>query len=383
MTSALSEDGDGAAPAVGHELAELGDARQARHFRADETDRLAHGEPFLGRGAQGREAAVADRPIHVPGGAEAAAPLAATAGLEEVHAAEHRLRRQHLGCGREAVEVGDEPAFHHPGAVTAVGDALDRVVVGIVDGVAIGTVGALDLGRGVEHAGTPAAGVARRQVAREELRHHLLALADQEEVEEVGDRLGIQERRRAAGQQQWSAVAFVAPRRDPGGREDVDDVQVVGLERDREREKLELAQRPPPLERHHRAGGLVTIREEGALAAHPRMARQDLEHRLEAEVGHPDRIGVGVDETDGEIPAAARAEEHLLLFEALLRACSWVWSHRTGSRRHDPVEYTSSRDRLQRAAQRPRSVRHQPLDGVLVGHARGALPASSARARAA
>jgi hypothetical protein len=108
-------------------------------------------------------------------------------------------------------------------------------------------------------------------------------------------------------------------RRESRGGEDVDDVQVVGLERDRERQELEVAERPPRLERHHLAAALIAIEKKRPLAAHPRMAREDLEHRLEPEIRHPDGVGVGVDEADVEIAARRGGEEETLAVEARAR----------------------------------------------------------------
>ena len=74
-------------------------------------------------------------------------------------------------------------------------------------------------------------------------RQHLLGLADQEEIDEVGERLGIEEGRRPAGDDERRVVAARGrgASGDAGEREAVEHVEVVGLERDREREDVEVA----------------------------------------------------------------------------------------------------------------------------------------------
>src|SRR5713101_6444318 len=75
--SALSEDGDSRPPPPAANLGQRIHTRDARHLGTDETNRL----PVLQPGADGVfqlvDAARTDGPVHVPGGAEPAPPLAA------------------------------------------------------------------------------------------------------------------------------------------------------------------------------------------------------------------------------------------------------------------------------------------------------------------
>src|SRR6185295_10784407 len=96
--------------ARGDLLAERRDVGLARHLRADEPDRPAQGEPALDLGAQRIRAPIADGPIHEARRAEAAAPLAAAARLDDEHVAEDGLRREDLRPRREGVESLDVAA---------------------------------------------------------------------------------------------------------------------------------------------------------------------------------------------------------------------------------------------------------------------------------
>src|SRR5439155_172581 len=90
----------------------------------------------------------------------------------------------------------------------------------------------------------PIAPRSARPRAVEELAQHLLRLADQEEVDELGDRLGVEKGGRAAGEDERRVhAALPAPERDAGQRQAVEHVHVVRLERKGERDHVEVAER--------------------------------------------------------------------------------------------------------------------------------------------
>ena len=114
--------------------------------------------------------------------------------------------------------------------------------------------------------------------AGEELRKHLLRLADEEEIDELGERLRVEKDGGAARQHERRGLpARLASQRQPGECEDIEHVQVVGLERDREREDVEVAERPVALERAQgpRPPRARAVGQERALDGDPRVVVQD------------------------------------------------------------------------------------------------------------
>src|SRR5262249_47031813 len=138
-------------------------------------------------------------------------------------------------------------------------------------------------GHAFEH---PRAGAAVRSIYREELGEHLLGFADQKHVEEVGDRLGGGKDRLTTDDQQWPVVTLAAPRRDAGQLEQRDDVQIVGLERNGERDDIELGDATARFERTQIAAfddaTLILVRQERPLADDAWVRVENLIHRLEA-----------------------------------------------------------------------------------------------------
>src|SRR5208337_23338 len=92
---------------------------------------------------------------------------------------------------------------------------------------------------------------ARRIPALDELRDHLLALANQKQIDEIGDRFGIEKDGGAAGDdQRKTAVGAVgAASRNPGHPQYAQEVQIVSLEGNRKREDVEVGERAAALER--------------------------------------------------------------------------------------------------------------------------------------
>ena len=186
--------------AVGHGVGDFGHARHARHLGADQPDHAALGKSALGLGDQIFGTAIANRTIHEAGRAETASPLASAARLDQVHVAEDGLLGEDQRRGGEAVEVVDQPAADSRQARPAIVDARETAGLVVDRREVVGKICAVDQReraqalRAVERVGLAK--------ARDELGHHLLALADQKEIDEIGDRLGIEEHRRAAGDDQ-------------------------------------------------------------------------------------------------------------------------------------------------------------------------------------
>ena len=158
-----------------------------------------------------------------------------------------------------------------------------------------------------------------RKGAVEELAQHLLRLADQEEIDELGQRLGIEKRRRPpCDDQRRARAALPTPERNTGQTETVEDVQVIALERDRERHHVEVADGAVLLEgpQRTRPRGALAVGQEGPVTGDARILGQEPEHGLEAEVRHPDRIRVRVDQTHRQRTARARSEEPALRGQA-------------------------------------------------------------------
>ena len=95
----------------------------------------------------------------------------------------------------------------------------------------------------------------------------------------------------------------------PAIRRHRDDIEIVGLERNRKREDVELAQRARLLERYDalvalaHVDALVGIGKEGALGSDQRIGFEDVEDGLEAEIRHREAVDVGVNDADGNIAA--------------------------------------------------------------------------------
>jgi len=96
--------------------------------------------------------------------------------------------------------------------------------------------------------------------------------------------------------------------------EHADQIQVVGLERDREREQIAVGDPPAALQRAQTAGrdGLVLIGEKGAFADDVVGAIEQLVDDLEPEVPHRHRIAVRVGETDAARGVLLLGEADLL-----------------------------------------------------------------------
>ena len=122
-----------------------------------------------------------------------------------------------------------------------------------------------------------------------------------------------------AGHDERRAGPRRAAEREAGERQAVEHVHVVGLERDREGDDVEVAERAILLERAevsdaHRARD---VGQEGAIDGDARIVGQQAKHRLEPQVRHADRVAVRVDEADRERPARPGREQATLGGEKL------------------------------------------------------------------
>ena len=175
---------------------------------------------------------------------------------------------------------------------------------------------------------------ARRVPSLDELRDHLFALANQKQIDEIGDRFGIEKNGGAAGddQRKIAARAIGAASGNPGHPQHAQDVEIVSLEGNRKREDVEVGERTAALERDEALAAiaesfaLVGVGQEGAICGDGRIGFEDVEHGLEAEVRHPEPVGVGIDDADGNVAAGLARVEHFFARDALERALTRVHS---------------------------------------------------------
>jgi hypothetical protein len=113
-------------------------------------------------------------------------------------------------------------------------------------------------------------------------------------------------------------VSLRAPEREAGAVEQLEDVEVVLLERQREREHVEVAERPPRLDRARLA---PVLGEERALAGDGGIRVEEAVDRVDPEVRHPEPVGVRVDE--GHPEPAARVLPERPALDGCLRLAHW------------------------------------------------------------
>ena len=196
---------------------------------------------------------MADRAVDLPLEAEAAAASAALADLQQRHVPVLGVRRLHGGDRAEGVHVAQPPLGDHGGRPAARGDVDEGAVLRVADVVALGDVDTRERRQQVEEA-RPVAIL--RAIGGDQLADQLLALADDDEVHERRDGLGIGEGAHAAHQHERILRAPLAdPKGDAGEIQDPQDVDVVPLIRDREADHVEVAERPLGLQRERRRPG--------------------------------------------------------------------------------------------------------------------------------
>ena len=170
-------------------------------------------------------------------------------------------------------------------------------------------------GRSAWRDGTKTCGICREAVElglassaslrREHRRHDArVGLSDDDRVDDPGERHGVGERERPAGEdERMASVAFPPPRGNAGRVEhahEPGDLELVG---DAEREHRELFDRAQRLVRDRSLGlersvRLALVVEKGALARQPGRLHEGTVDSLVAEGAHPGRVGRRIAERD-------------------------------------------------------------------------------------
>ena len=135
--------------------------------------------------------------------------------------------------------------------------------------------------------------------------HDDLPLADDEGIDDERERLGVERRAGAAGDD--DGVLLPALRRAQphlAERENVEHVEVIHLERHGETDERELVERQLVLEAHERrmrfliAREALPLRQEEPLAGGVPALVQEVVDDVQPEVGHADEIGIWIDERE-------------------------------------------------------------------------------------
>ena len=211
--------------------------------------------------------------------------------------------------GPEVVDLLEAPLGHHSRSAGRGPHLGDRPVFVIRDRVALRNVDPGNRRQAVQQV-LSSPGVDRRgsegvAVCGDDLSDDLLALADHHEVHERRHGLRVREGAHAAHQDDGvRGLALLGPERDAGHPEEPEGVDVVPFVRDREPDQVELGKGSLGLQRKGpRAGSLVLgkvfgVRQEHALTDDVGQRVQMAVDGLKPEVGHPDRVGVGVDQRE-------------------------------------------------------------------------------------
>ena len=285
------------------------DPRIVGHARPDEPDAARILLDLPHRLPERLEAPVADGPVDLPLEAEPAAAAAPLPDLEEGEVPVLGVGRPEERDGPELVHLLEPPLAHH-GRGAGLGPHLgDGAVIQIRDRVALRHVDALDRRQAVQEVVPPAGVNGHRPegvaVRGDDLPDDLLTLADHHEVHERGHGLRVREGAHAAHQDDGVlGPAGLRPERDSRRPEEAHRVDVVPFVRDREPDQVEVGERTLGLEREGAGAGplvlrdVLRVRQEHPLADDAGQLVQVAIDRLEPQVGHPDRVGVGVDESE-------------------------------------------------------------------------------------
>ena len=206
--------------------------------------------------------------------AEAAAPGAAALHLDEIQIAQLGVRRENDRMGGEVIQVF-RPLAGYRGRRGFKGDV---------------NAGQLP----------PAPGAASARAAdvfhehREQSGQNRLGFTDAESSRRKAPAAGVGGNAGPPGDNQGVGLIAVGGKEgNAGGFKDLDDVEVVQLVGNRESQDGEIGQRPSRLD----SGGGVFLHgiQEDALADDPQMAVQQAVNGVDAQVGHAQVVGVGID----------------------------------------------------------------------------------------
>src|SRR3989441_12500556 len=192
--------------------------------------------------------ALAQRTVDVARLAEAAALDAAAHHLDARAVVYHAdVRHDRVRGRREAVEV-DEHALRDAGARRLerhdLGDRPVRVVAGREEG---GHVEARDVGERAEERAAVAAVPGEHAIA--DVAHRLLAVAEEDAVEEGRQRLGVEGARPAGDHERMRGAARGGAQRDATQLEHGEEIRVGELVLEAEAEHMEVGEREVALER--------------------------------------------------------------------------------------------------------------------------------------
>ena len=89
----------------------------------------------------------------------------------------------------------------------------------------------------------------QRRIALQKLWNHFLTLTDQEQINKIGNRFGVEKGCWSTGNDQGMVrSSFRGPERNMRGRQNIKDVQIVRFKRDRESQDFKIGQGPLRLE---------------------------------------------------------------------------------------------------------------------------------------
>jgi hypothetical protein len=253
----------------------------------------------------------ADGQVVVAGPAEATEVRAATHHFDQEPRAElgfrgkdrggrriHRFRRPQCGLAHHGRRTGPRLRDKRP----------DRSVARVLHVVERGHVEPA-----FSHQAAQQIGAVARAVERvHERRNQRLTLSGGDDVGKQGQRLRVHERHGAANHHERIPMRPLGgTNRNAGQPQQREDVRVVPLKGDGQREDIEVADERLRLQRHEIGPGralrfeLALRRQEHPLADDVLFGVEEGVHRLESEVGHPDEIGIGERERDAK-PATVR-----------------------------------------------------------------------------
>jgi hypothetical protein len=312
---------------AGHDIRDPGEVRGGQRRERDlvvagASEALGHHRADLLGGP------LAHRPGDHAGLAEPAAPRAAPEHLD-VQPVVHHLGQGHQLAARVGPvgEVGDGPLLHHLGRLGPHGlhgDEVGAVVAGLVGG------GHVHPGQAAERAQDlpPVAAAGALPVAHHlgDLRDRLLAVAEDDDVEEVGDGLRVVGAVAARDDQRVLGPAIGGSHGHAGEVHAVQQVGVGELRRQVERQQVEGAGGTVGVDAEQRHPGRPQL----GLEVHPRGVGplgervgalvEDLVEDLQALVGQADLVGVRVDEQPGDHVAGGAGAAPVRLLRPVLAA---------------------------------------------------------------